>query len=240
MNMLRLLLATVILSGPAIAADSPWACLPRLQSAPAEPTWTKLIEPVTLPDDPYAEIHFWKCGQFYDDTHEQSHHVMNWFSNSWGLYAKKQQALYCLKGRIAVLNEPPLTLADVARAVPVSERGSVYQMYLVDAQRSWNNQPLYILNESVSYANECDWDHKDYGRQKAAEMDRYASVMLSLAEKCPGYDAGPLRTFVIWHTARVDAQAATSHPSAPPAPNNSFWNNRARMNGQACPSGTCR
>jgi hypothetical protein len=231
---------TTILLVLALTAD-PWAAIqpnpweaikPVVQSGVQEPTWTKLANPVTLPSSPYDEIHFWKCGQFYNDVHEQSHFVMNWFSNSWGLYSKKQQALYCLKGRIAILDEPPLTIDDVAKAVPVEKRQSGYESYLVKHDRNWNKTPLYLLNEWVSYSNEWEYDHTDIGLRHAVAFCDYADTLLSLAEKCQGYDCTKLRTFIVWHKDRVQKQqeeAKTLNASKPAvsAPSSS------------CPSGNC-
>jgi hypothetical protein len=174
---------------------------------PTEPTWVKLAIPVVLPTDPYQEIHHWNVGQTYPDVHEQTHFVNNWFSNSWG-----KTTLYCLKGRIITLVEPPLTLTQIGQTIPADKRVHLWHDYLsgrssiYGVNTSWNTRPLIILNEWVAYTNEWEWNHTEFGLANAQEISLYANALLTLAEKCPNYDAGPLRIFVRWHENRINQQ----------------------------------
>ena len=60
---------------------------------------------------------------------------------------------YCLGGNYIVLKEPKFTLKALAALIPKEHRGVIYQLYLVDQQRYWNEQPAYILDESFAYLN---------------------------------------------------------------------------------------
>ncbi len=214
-----------------LPAVNPWAVLPVVESAPTEPKWTRLKSPSTFPADPYADVHSLPCGYFYPDTHEQLHYVHAWLDNSWGLEAKRKRAIYCLQGRIAIIDEPPVTLRQVAETVPVAQRLGLYRTYLVQQQSDRNHRPTSILAEWACYSAQyaADGQTPEYVTQWVP----YASTLLTLAERCPTYDAGPLRTFIRWHTARVNAQIR-SQKVAP-----AFGAIRARAAGQ-CTAGNCR
>jgi hypothetical protein len=44
-----------------------------------------------------------------------------------------------------------LTLSTIAQQTPLSIRGSIYKLYLLDAQQWWNNEPEYVLDELSAY-----------------------------------------------------------------------------------------
>lgn len=172
-----------------------------------EPKWT------IWPGDnstPYRDVHSRFDG--YPDVHECSHQLMNFLNNRWNFYSQRRQAIYCMEGRIVAIAEPPLTLVEIGKAIPLADRGSLWDRYFSGRSDTpsggWNQRPLYVLNEWASYSNEWTHDHTALGLEKAQECSRYASVLLTLAERCPDYDTRGLRTFVEWHTARVEAQQA--------------------------------
>lgn len=210
--MTTIILLLALTADPWAVPSVQWQPLPVVESSPAEPTWV-----IWKGDnsDPYKDVHSRLSG-LYKDVHEATHQTNNYLNNKWGFYGKKRYAIYCLQGRIVALHEPPIRLAEVAAAVPSVDRGAGYQTYLINQQRYWNDNPLYVLDEWCSYSNEHDWDHTDIGLRYSVEFSRYAAVLLTLAERCPNYDATSLRTFIHWHTARVDAQvkAAKSKPAA--------------------------
>lgn len=168
----------------------------------AEPAWTRMDGDNS---DPYKDIHS-RLDHGYNDVHEATHQLNNSLNNRWGFYSQHRYAIYCLKGRIADVPEPPLTIAAIAAAVPQEKRRDGYQLYLIDQQRHWNKNPCYLLDEWVAYANEWDWDHTDIGLRHAVAFCDYAETLLQLAEKCPGYDTTKLRTFIRWQQARVASQ----------------------------------
>ena len=62
-------------------------------------------------------------------------------------------AVYCLSNKAIVNKEPPFRLSTVANIVPKSLRGDVYKLYLIDQQRYWAANPLYIFDEFSAYSN---------------------------------------------------------------------------------------
>lgn len=133
--------------------------------------------------------------------------------------------VYVGAGKAAVVDEPSIHLSSVAADVPASQRGPVYKLYLVDAQRWWNAQPSYILDESWCYLNGTAWytakgrtSDAVYSAARARELSRYASVLLRLARRLPGYDSRQLEAIVEYQWKRVGSLPASSAAvaAAPP------------------------
>jgi len=80
-------------------------------------------------------------------THEGLHGVNSLLRNKHGC-----PAFYVLENRCVLLQEPKTTLSKVAAAVPVSLRGRVYRLYLIEQQRYWQNEPSYCFDELTAYA----------------------------------------------------------------------------------------
>lgn len=224
--MFEVMLLLVLAENPWQSATmNPWSMAQMKEEESQEPKWTKLAKSVTLPEDPYAEIHYWPCGQSYPDVHEQTHFVQNWFENSWKLRSQKQRCVYCLKGRIFLVDEPPVTLKQVADAVPVEKRLGLYKTYLIEQQSDRNDSPCSILGEWSCYTNQLEYDGES--SEFATQYIAYAEALLGLAIKCPGYDATKMKAFVSWQTKRV--QDLASRPKA-------TWSSKGSS---SCPSGTC-
>jgi hypothetical protein len=83
-------------------------------------------------------------------AHEGSHGINSYIRNE---YQGKVNALYCLHDRTVVLLEPNTTIAAVAKKVPMSLRGNIYNLYLIKSQSTWNDRPLYLVDEFVAYTN---------------------------------------------------------------------------------------
>lgn len=66
---------------------------------------------------------------------------------------QKINTFYLLNNRYIVLNEPSFKLNDIAQSIPEDLRGPVYDLYLIKQQKYWNDSPLYVLDEWVSYYN---------------------------------------------------------------------------------------
>lgn len=60
---------------------------------------------------------------------------------------------YVLNDQYVVIQEPNTTIQEVAKNIPKSLRGGVYQLYLVQQAQSWNDTPLYVFDEWVAYTN---------------------------------------------------------------------------------------
>jgi len=95
-----------------------------------------------LPNNVYWDNNAITC------VHESTHGINSLLRNQY-----QRPAFYLLDGKAILLNEPRTTISEVARLVPPSLRGDIYQLYLVSQQRYWNKQPSYLFNEFVSYIN---------------------------------------------------------------------------------------
>lgn len=120
-------------------------------------------------------------------AHETTHGLNSRIRNSRG-GTGQVNAAYLYGGHALVLPEPPLTLTEVARAVPRRWRGRIYGLYMVEQAGDWNNEPLYVLDELSAYINgavSCIQagrnDHLSSDLVHAAEMQRYAIVLWRLA-----------------------------------------------------------
>jgi hypothetical protein len=56
-----------------------------------------------------------------------------------------------LGNRIVGFTGPNTTLSEIAKSIPTELRGRGYQTYLIDQQRWWQNEPLYIMEEMICY-----------------------------------------------------------------------------------------
>lgn len=115
--------------------------------------------------------------QFPDDlitwAHETTHGLNSKIRNDNRPPGIKTNAFYLLDGKGLVMIEPPgLRLSDVAPLIPRNLRGRIYQLYMIDQQRWWNNEPLYMWDEWVAYMNGT-FTRTDLGIESRAETVEY-------------------------------------------------------------------
>ena len=114
--------------------------------------------PPTLKDvaSHYAKPHRWEGPDQATWAHEVTHlinaDIRNQYRAKHGY--DRINAFYCLENRAAVLDEPKITLGEVAERIAPDRRGRLYDLYLVRAQQWWNNQPLYVFDEWIAYYND--------------------------------------------------------------------------------------
>jgi len=112
---------------------------------------------------------------------------------------------YVLENRAIKLKEPNTTLAEVAKNVPRSLRGNVYNLYLIKQQRYWNNEPLYIFDEWVAYGNgacvknDLDIKNRVGTVRYALEFNVYAMTLAMTAKT----DDPHFKSFLMWNLART-------------------------------------
>jgi len=118
----------------------------------------------------------------------------------------KVNCFYVGRNRYITFNEPKGTLADVSRMVPVSLRGEhTYSLYMVRQREHWNNEPLYVCDEWVAYANGAATgiDIKDTSYPSdtlfALHFTVYAWTMVVNCQ----IDDPRFIEFAKWHTERV-------------------------------------
>jgi len=170
-----------------------------------EPEWL-LLKPVLQVTDLYRDPMAYN-GRDFGGPHETTHELNSKIRNKH----PGCNAIYVLHGKACVIQEPKVTLTQVACEVPDDQRGSVYQMYLRSQARYWNDQPLYVLDEWGAYLNgaECYEDFVDsanaaHSLALAAEFQNYAdSLQRCVAEFDPDYDSSQLERFMAYQKRRL-------------------------------------
>jgi hypothetical protein len=120
-------------------------------------------------------------------AHEGTHGINARIRNSLG---SSYNAMYVFQNLAFVAKEPNFKLADVAKTVPTELIGDGYQLYLVNQQRYWNNQPLYVFDELSAYVNgtsvgielNVEYNRVEHSFSKVLEFLGYSFVLLQLAE----------------------------------------------------------
>jgi hypothetical protein len=83
-------------------------------------------------------------------AHETTHGINARIRNSF----RAKNGFYVLNQRGFICPSPRFTLRQLAQRIPKDKRGKVlYPLYMVQAQRYWNDTPLYCLDECVAYLN---------------------------------------------------------------------------------------
>lgn len=160
------------------------ACEAELAASdrPTEPEWYRWDGDDS---EPYRDVH--SRGATYPDVHEASHQLnaalMN-RNNCWG----KSAAIYVLRGRWTMVKHPPVTLRQLADAIPKEKRGRMY--FYIDSPHWEQSHSANVLYEAACYANEHEWDRTDFGLDCASELTGYAETLVVLAERHPRYDIG--------------------------------------------------
>lgn len=130
-------------------------------------------------------------------SHEGVHGINGRIKNE--LCGPTQEGIYILQGKAATLPSPRIKLSNVANAVPRELRGDIYQLYLVDQQRYWNDRPLYVFNEwSAYYAGSLYREqHKIKQRGESCRFMMEAMLYSLCCIKAAEYPKN-LRRFTIW------------------------------------------
>lgn len=144
----------------------------------------------------------------YTDAHETSHMIS---ADVRMDNPGRNNGFYLLGGVAAVVQQPSLTIRDVADYVPPTLRGSRYELYLVQQQRHWNEEPLYILEEWHCYtlgamtAVDDVLNNRPLIRTDAVsgtlEFRVYgAALAMAIKERCPDYWRynAQFRRFLCW------------------------------------------
>lgn len=142
-------------------------------------------------------------------AHETTHGINAYLRNRHK-DAAFVNAFYCLENRYKVFYEPRTTLSDVARRIPLGLRGPSYQLYLEQQVKWWNEKPLYVMDEWISYSNgsECAYELREeefyFELLQAQNFSIYSIYLLmSVRERDPKYDMGELVVFTKWNIERV-------------------------------------
>lgn len=165
-------------------------------------------------------------------AHENTHQIHSECRGRTG-----KQAFYVLENRLFLCEDPQrVTLADVAANRPF---GEVRQLYLVDAQKWWNDTPTYLVDEAVAYTNGAivgkylNVNGWQYENQRATELTAYSLTLCDIIEEKESKDlARVIRLFLLWNSRRIPKPifepqpARPSRPLPPPSPMLPFpWDN---------------
>jgi hypothetical protein len=126
-----------------------WMAFPP-QKQLSNPSWGRFLADIEnhLPAD---------YGSTYRDAdkvtwcHETTHGINSHLRNRYG--GAGRNAFYVGFDRAALVDEPRLTLGQIAQAIPPALRGSHYQTYLVEQRGDWDRRPLYLWDEWIAYTN---------------------------------------------------------------------------------------
>jgi hypothetical protein len=149
-----------------------------------------------------------QAGHIYRDNdkvtwaHETCHGINARIRQEFG----KPNGYYLLKNKAFIIESPKITLAQIANAVPKEKRGQIYQLYMIDQQRYWNGDPLYVLDELSGYVSGClagldyNLEHRTLDSfERALEMWEYAKVAQELSRKSGFSAQEDLDKFMTWY-----------------------------------------
>lgn len=145
-----------------------------------------------------------------------AHETTHMMDARWRNHFKKPNGFYVLKGKLFTCGNPRFTMRQLADAIPVNLRGSVYDLYVVKSQQWYNDTPFYVIEELNGYINGClaGLDHNlkketIYSYHKALEMWEYVKVAQELARKSNYPEQKDLDNFLDWYYINRVAWIAT-------------------------------
>lgn len=123
---------------------------------------------------------------------------------------------YVLENRAAIIKEPNTTIASAADKVPQSLRGDVFNLYMIQSRRWWNNTPLYVFDEWVAYGNGAAVRY-DLNIQQRSETVLYSLefIVYSMAVlQAAKSDDQQLKDFFMWNAERTMNLYKKNRPTA--------------------------
>jgi hypothetical protein len=161
-------------------------------------------------------------GTMYDDGdkithgHETTHGINSHLRNYFNETGQKANGFYVLEDRGVIVVEPRIRKSQVAAFVPQVLRGPRFGMYIT-GQTAWDDRPLYVWDEWVSYTNGgavgidlADRGMWHYGSRDAVvgqlEFTVYAIATAMAVERHDpeGFAANDqLREFLAWNAKRA-------------------------------------
>lgn len=85
---------------------------------------------------------------------DRAHETAHFLHAEQRLLRPGHAVFYLGHGRAVAVREPAVRLSDVARAVPVSARGSRYTLTFATNGRYWESTPTYVLDEAYAYLHD--------------------------------------------------------------------------------------
>lgn len=142
----------------------------------------------------------------HETTHGINAHLRIVYQGNNGLYVGNNLAI--------ILKEPPITLELVSRYIPDNLKNFRFKTYLLQQQRFFNDTPVYLYDEWVSYTNaaitslEIAQFEKDSNKTDCAngmiEFNVYAAaVLVAVKELKVNYNSKNLARFYLWNYNRT-------------------------------------
>ena len=143
----------------------------------------------------------WRDPDLVTTAHELTHMINSRIRNS---FKGKYNGYYVLKNVGYIVKEPKsFKLKDLAAAIKQEHRGQIYQLYLIQQQQYFQDEPAYIMDEWTAYTNGtmCGIEIKDDFRtqdsgHRMLEMAVYATYLKDMAKQ------EDISEFVDWQIQR--------------------------------------
>jgi len=130
----------------------------------------------------------------HETTHGLNSNIRNYY---------RKPGFYVLDGKCVILNEPRCRLSDVAVLVPPKLRNHIYNTYLIQAQRDWEPNPSYILDEWVAYCNGAQARYELNLKSGVSEVTFMTQFNVFAIYLCMAANDPELDTFVKWNLKRT-------------------------------------
>lgn len=146
------------------------------------------------------------------NAHETTHSINSVLRNSQGY---GYNGFYLTKDKGFIIKEPSIRKRDLIKYIPVNLRSYRYPTYIT-GQTVWDDQPLYVFDEWVSYVNGAAVSVEDVetGRHSGSWSDAVSGCLgfsiystalaMAVAEKDPDYwqNNVQFKRFINWHLKR--------------------------------------
>jgi hypothetical protein len=125
-------------------------------------------------------------GTYLDPDPVTSCHELTHGVNSDLRQKHSKPCFYALNNKFLSLpKELDTTLSSVAEEVPQELRGRIFNLYLVQQQRYWQNEPSYLFDELAAYTNGAECANQlginDHGETAfAVEMLGYCAILVKM------------------------------------------------------------
>jgi hypothetical protein len=153
--------------------------VPRVECKPLRPSKGGIAGDI--------ECHLAANHQMGPDPHEQVHGVNSRIRNE----NRVAVACYILNDKAWTIQAHPkftLGVGDLADKIPTDQRGDASQLYMLQQQRWWNDEPLYVLDELTAYTLGTMADvemgnaaEAVFSKKKAQELWRYSRIAQKMA-----------------------------------------------------------
>ena len=141
--------------------------------------------------------------------HEQTHGTCSKYRNQQSVNGLTN-AFYLLNGRVEIITAPKTTLAEVAKVVPQELQGDIFNLYVRQQQRYWNNEPMYLAEEMVCYKHG-SMIRFELGITKRGETVAYALEMMVYSLYMMHLGEGPNQKLEQFMAEQIWAIADTYH-----------------------------